>query len=263
MNDVKIYACGMDELLTIDELAAVTQIPTRTIRQYQTFGLLAPPSRTGRVGRYGPPHRERLGAIMRLQERGYSLAGMRDLFDAWESGREFRTVVGFDDGQPEAPVDEATMRITQEQLITMVPALSKPANRRTASRAGLIIPGSEKAQWLVRSPSALAMFADLVSSGVPVTRAFRMFELLESTLGALGRNLAVEFSVIEPAGQRAALLQRNRPLLGKAVATILIAAIGEALPSDDAKRIRIGATQDQRGRSSRVASRSPTARRSA
>lgn len=236
----------MEELFTIDELAAATRVPTRTIRQYQTFGLLAAPLRAGRLGRYGPSHRERLGAIVRLQKRGYSLAGMRDLFDAWESGCEFRTVVGLDAGQPEAPVDEATMRITQEQLIAMVPLLAKPANRRTANRAGLITSGSEKEQWLVRSPSALAMVADLVASGIPVSKALALFEHIAIALGELGRVVATELAAVEPAEVRRSLLQRNRPLLGKTVATLLIAAIGESLPAGDADRIRIGSVEDRR-----------------
>lgn len=236
----------MDELFTIDELATATRVPSRTIRQYQTFGLLAPPSRDGRVGRYGPSHRERLEAIVRLQERGYSLAGMRDLFEAWENGREFRTVVGLDTGQPEAPVDEASLRINQDQLVAMVPALAKRANRRTATRAGLISPGSGKEQWLVRSPSALAMVADLIASGIPPSRALGLYENLAATIGALGRVVATELAAVEPGETRVALLQRNRARLGRTAATLLIAAIGESLPVTDTDRIRIGSVEDRR-----------------
>ncbi len=231
----------VEALLTIDELAAATKVPTRTIRQYQTLGLLAPPSRVGRVGRYGPSHQERLAAIHRLQERGYSLAGMRDLFDAWESGSEFRTVVGLTDGQPEAPVDEAAVIVTDEQLVSMVPALAKPGNRRIAVRAGLITRRSEKAQWFVRSPSALATVADLIAGGISAPRALALFEHVTTVLGALGGVVATELSAIEPDGDRTALLQRNRALLGRTVATLLIAAIGEHLPAGDTDRIRIGA----------------------
>ncbi len=234
----------MDELFTIDELAAATRVPTRTIRQYQTLGLLDPPARHGRVGRYGTSHRERLAAIARLQERGYSLAGMRDLFDAWKSGSDVRTVLGLDGGQPGAPVDEAPMRITQEQLIAMVPALTTASNRRSAARAGLISPGVEKSQWLVRSPAALTMIADLVASGMSVSKALGLFEQITTALSDLGRVVATELAVIEPADARTTLLQRNRSLLGKTVATLLIAAIGEALPSGDTDRIRIGAIAD-------------------
>ena len=41
--------------------------------------LLPPPERQGRVGLYGDRHVQRLQLISRLQRRGYSLAGIRDL----------------------------------------------------------------------------------------------------------------------------------------------------------------------------------------
>ncbi|MEP6624245.1 MAG: helix-turn-helix domain-containing protein, partial [Acidimicrobiia bacterium] len=64
---------------TIDELARVAELPSRTIREYQTVGVLMPPKRDGRRGLYDVEHRRRLALIARLQARGYSLAGIRDL----------------------------------------------------------------------------------------------------------------------------------------------------------------------------------------
>ena len=68
----------MDEL-SVDELARRAGLPTRTIREYQTIGLLPSPERRGRVGIYRIAHLQRLQLIARLQDRGYSLAGIRDL----------------------------------------------------------------------------------------------------------------------------------------------------------------------------------------
>ncbi len=238
----------MEDVFTIDELAAVTGVPTRTIRQYQTLGLLSPPSRVGRVGRYDRSHRERLGAIGRLQERGYSLAGMRDLFDAWDAGRELRSVIGGQAGQPQAPVDEATMRISYDQLLVAVPAFAKPANRRAAVYAGLLTRAADKQSWFVRSSAGLAMVADLIATGVSVQRAAGLYAHLSTVLESLGRDIATELAMVEPAEQRAALLQRNRPLLGRTVATLLINAVGNALPATDTDRIRIGAIEDRQAR---------------
>jgi DNA-binding transcriptional MerR regulator len=234
---------GMDDLITIDELARLSGVPTRTIRQYQTLGLLAAPSRVGRVGRYGPAHRDRLEAIVRLQQRGYSLAGMRDLFESWEAGRELRAVVGSSE-QPEAPVDEPAMIIGTEQLVSFLPPLARPGTRRRAIAAGLISPGPAKDRWLVRSPSALFMIADLVANGVPLTHAFRMYEHLVTAVGELGQSLAAELAAVDEV-RRAALLQRNRALLGRAAATLLITAVGAALPASDSDAVRIGAVNDR------------------
>ena len=230
-------------MFTIDELAASTGVPTRTIRQYQTLGLLSPPARHGRVGRYDTSHRERLDAIGRLQERGYSLAGMRDLFDAWAAGRALHSVIGDEAGQPQAPADEAPMRIGHDQLLAAVPAFAKPANRRVAVDAGLLTPADDKQSWLVRSPASLTLVADLIVNGISVRRAVELYSHLLSVLETLGRDIAGQLAMVKPAEQRAALLQRNRPLLGRAVATLLINAVGNALPVSDTERIRIGAIQ--------------------
>ena len=53
-------------------------VPTRTVREHRTLGLIEPPRKEGRVGRYDEAHRQRLELIARLQERGYSLAAIRD-----------------------------------------------------------------------------------------------------------------------------------------------------------------------------------------
>jgi DNA-binding transcriptional MerR regulator len=72
--------------LTIDDLARQARLPVRTIREYHTMRLLPPPERRGRVGIYDARHRQRLELIGRLQQRGYSLAGIRDLLQAWQDG---------------------------------------------------------------------------------------------------------------------------------------------------------------------------------
>ena len=79
---------GMDgEGLTIEELASKAGTATTTVRMYQSKGLLPPPERRGRIGYYGQGHLARLRLIAQLQERGFSLASIKQLTDAWESGR--------------------------------------------------------------------------------------------------------------------------------------------------------------------------------
>ncbi len=80
--------------ITIDELARRTGLTTRTIRAHQTAGLLSPPHRRGRTAYYRAEHTERLGAISRLQARGWSRAAIRDALDAWEAGRPLAELLG-------------------------------------------------------------------------------------------------------------------------------------------------------------------------
>jgi DNA-binding transcriptional MerR regulator len=74
------------EEMLIDELAGRAAVPVRTIREYQTVGLLPPPEKRGRVAYYRAAHLMRLQLIARLQARGYSLAAIRDLVDSRRVG---------------------------------------------------------------------------------------------------------------------------------------------------------------------------------
>jgi len=101
--------------LTIDDLARKVELPVRTIREYHTMRLLPPPERRGRVGLYGAAHVQRLQLIARLQRRGYSLAGIRDLLGAWENGTELAALLGVDEGH--AALDETPRLLTRAELL--------------------------------------------------------------------------------------------------------------------------------------------------
>lgn len=82
--------------LTIDELAAASGTTTRRVRSLQTLGLLPRPELRGRTGLYGPAHRDRLDAILRLQDRGFSLESLGVLFAALDAGQSLADVLGID-----------------------------------------------------------------------------------------------------------------------------------------------------------------------
>ena len=67
------------------------------MRSFQTLGLLPSPELRGRTGLYGPAHEDRLFAILRLQEQGFSLESLGVLFDALAAGRSLSDVLGLDD----------------------------------------------------------------------------------------------------------------------------------------------------------------------
>jgi|SRR5581483_11601828 len=80
--------------MTIDELAAATGATTRSIRSFQTMGLLPPPVLRGRTGFYSPVHVERLAAILRLQAAGFALQSLAILFEAHARGESLGDVLG-------------------------------------------------------------------------------------------------------------------------------------------------------------------------
>jgi DNA-binding transcriptional MerR regulator len=82
------------EWVTIDELAGAVGTTSRRVRSYQTLGLLPYPELQGRTGLYGPSHRDRLGAILSLQDQGFSLESLGVLFRALDAGRSLADVLG-------------------------------------------------------------------------------------------------------------------------------------------------------------------------
>ena len=92
--------------MTIDELAAAAGTTSRRVRSLQTLGLLPHPDLRGRTGRYGPEHRSRLAAILRLQAQGFSLESLGILFRAVDAELSLATVLGL--GEPSSAVSTAS-----------------------------------------------------------------------------------------------------------------------------------------------------------
>src|SRR5690242_21718040 len=67
--------------LTIEQLAAQSEMSVRNIRSHQARGLLPPPEVRMRVGYYGPEHLAQLRLIRDLQDDGFNLAGIKRLLD--------------------------------------------------------------------------------------------------------------------------------------------------------------------------------------
>ena len=266
-------AAQTDEPLTIDDLARQVQLPVRTIREYHTMRLLPPPERRGRLGLYGTRHVQRLQLITRLQRRGYSLAGIRDLLGAWENGTDLTTLLGVDESQ--AALDETPLRLSRAELFQRLPALDPGALDRgaldpgaldRARQTGLVRPYGED-HFVVRSPALLGLVADWVQAGVPLDQALDVIEVLTGDLGALAGKLAglIVGRVWDPvsatsrAGQLPNMLRRGRPLLLQGAASTLADRLGAALAeyadtADDGGRlraalddIRVGAITDSAG----------------
>ena len=249
--------------LTIDELARQAQLPVRTLREYHSLRLLPPPERRGRIGVYGTQHVQRLALIGRLQRRGYSLAGIKDLLAAWDAGADLTTLLGVDSGP--AALDETPLRITGAQLGERVPALTAAATGQAVA-AGLLVP-LEEDYFGVRSPALLALVADGVRAGVPLTAMLDVIAAVTRGIGALADELAghIVEQVAPPltatgdAGQLQGLLQRWRVLLLQGVASIVADRLGAAVlakaegePAGEQlraaiDRIRVGVTTDTAG----------------
>jgi DNA-binding transcriptional MerR regulator len=80
--------------MTVDELAARAGSTTRNVRALQTSGVLLRPEILGRTAHYAEAHLDRLETVLRLQEAGFSIASLRILFEAVETGLTLEEVLG-------------------------------------------------------------------------------------------------------------------------------------------------------------------------
>src|SRR4051812_45469017 len=71
----------------LPELVERSGVPVRTIRWYQSEGLLPKPTKRGRDAVYTDDHRQRLELIAELRDRGLTLTAIRDLVSRDRPGR--------------------------------------------------------------------------------------------------------------------------------------------------------------------------------
>jgi DNA-binding transcriptional MerR regulator len=106
---------------SVDELAAATRVPSRTIRFYQSKGVLPRPARRGRVALYDDRHIERLRLIGELQDRGLRLRAVRHLLRE-DSGdaRLLSGCLGVAESLEKPWSDDRPRTVNQEELEELV-----------------------------------------------------------------------------------------------------------------------------------------------
>jgi len=152
---------------TIDQLAQSAGVVVSTIRLYQNRGLLPPPVKRGRVGFYDAAHLGRLRLVGELQDRGFSLAGIKALLEGMDRGESLQAVLGLDGG-PSTWAPERPETMTLPELAGYLPEVELDAElaRRTIA-LGLLDFTPDGAEVIVRSPSFLRVGSELAALGVP------------------------------------------------------------------------------------------------
>ncbi len=237
---------GTAPRMTIDELARQSGVTSRNIRAYQTRGLLPPPRVEGRVGYYDDNHLARLRYVHNLQKRGFSLAAIQALLDAWDEGRDLTDVLGFEEALTAPWTDEKPERVPLYRLLELFPEAADDAALLTRSiELGLLVPVGDELD--APSPRLLHIGAELVAAGIPLAAVLDEYQRVVDDAARIAARFVelFEANVWEPfaaAGlpaERLAevteALQRVRPLATAAMEATLARAMEQAV-ADSASR---------------------------
>ena len=234
--------------MTIDELARQSGVTSRNIRAYQTRGLLPPPRVEGRVGYYDENHLERLRYVGSLQDRGFSLAAIQCLLEAWDEGRGLQDVLGFEEALTAPWTDEKPERFPLDRLIAMFPDVGEdPSLLQRTVDLGLLAPDGD--EFEAPSPKLIRVGAELVAAGIPLPAILDEYERLKADAARIAFRFVTLFeaNVWEPfveAGlppERLAevteSLQRARPMAALAMEATLAHAMEQAVAESTVRQM--------------------------
>lgn len=183
---------SMDGELSLDDLAERSGVSVRTIRYYQSEGVLASPRRAGREARYNAAHLERLALIAELQERGLKLEAIHSLIG--QAGPRPASVSAW------LGIDEALRASwTDDQAVTMTLAeiherLGRQPRRLVGELvdAGLLVRHDSKT-FAAPSEAMLGLTLRLLDAGVTIDIASRAADLLRRRLAKAADDLVKLF----------------------------------------------------------------------
>lgn len=230
----------------IDELARVSRTTVRNIRAYQDRGLLPPPRRQGRVGLYSDAHVARLRLINGLLERGYSLANIGELVEAWQRGHNVGELLGLEAALTDPWSTEDEARISPEDLVAMFGEAASAEALHGAVRLGILEPADDG--YRVVSPRLLEAGAELARAGVPPARVLELARALRRDMDRVARRFVdlVAEEVLDPLGEPlpkhevarlTELVRRLRPLAAKAVDAELARAMERRVEEELGERL--------------------------
>jgi DNA-binding transcriptional MerR regulator len=226
----------------IDDLARLAGTTVRNVRVYQDRGLLAPPRRQGRVGWYSESQLARLRLIGRLLDRGFTLALIAELLQAWEEGRNLADILGLEEALTQPWSAEVPERVSVRELRRRFGDQATRGAIRRAVELGLL--RRSGTSFSVPSPKLLSAGEELVALGMPLPSvldlAAALQEDMDTTAGrfvsavieqVLGAAPAPTLPPQERIAALADIVQRLRPLASSAVEASFAAAMERQVAS--------------------------------
>lgn len=208
---------------TIDEIATVARVPSRTIRFYQARGALMPPEIRGRVAYYGEKHLERLKLIAQLQDRGLSISAIRDLLASIDKGEtDLAEWLGVESALQASWANDHPRTVTEAELYELA-GNKRPGLLADLLRAKLLERRGEVLFLL--SPALLGVAMKLEHAGIDLETALRGAEIVRKHMARTASDLVELFvkraqdGAIETA-DAASMFQALRPTGLEAVRVI-------------------------------------------
>ena len=231
---------------TVEEVAERTGTTIRTVRWYQSEGLLPSPRRAGRVALYTDEHVARLDAIRDLQAHGLTLTAIRRLLDR-APGHAATTALAFAKAAVartgESDAEIVTAAEGTARLHVDPPETPDGVDEALLEELGMVrvLPDG---RWQILAPAVFQAAAELAAAGVPLARRIEVTRQLREHTQVMAHAVVEMF--VEDLWRRSVsgananpeawaglttLLARLRPL-----ATASVAGFFDAALSDEAER---------------------------
>ena len=176
---------------TIDELAADTQVPSRTIRFYQSTKALPPPERRGRKAIYTEEHAERLRLIARLQDQGLTIKAIRDVLMQSDKGElKLGDWLGLKNELQAPWADDAPRVVTRRELFELTGTdrdglISELVRARVVKRSSDL--------FTVKSPALLKVTMRLERAGIDLATSVEAAKILRRHLSKAAAEVSHHF----------------------------------------------------------------------
>jgi DNA-binding transcriptional MerR regulator len=184
-------ASGENREFTIDELAAETQVPSRTIRFYQSKKALPAPERRGRKAIYTQEHAERLRLIARLQDQGLTIKAIRDVLSRADKGElELGDWLGLKNHLQAPWADDAPRVVTRAELFELT-GTSRDGLISDLVRAEIIARSGDV--FSVPSPALLKIAMRLERAGIDLSTSADATKMLRRHLAKAATEVSRHF----------------------------------------------------------------------
>jgi DNA-binding transcriptional MerR regulator len=170
--------------LTIEQLAAETELTVRNIRSHRARGLLQPPVVRDRVGYYGPEHVARLKLVRELQAEGFNLAAIKRLVEG-APGPPDQILSAIRLAHQPFETEEPQI-VTEEELARRFDIEDPARAIERAEELGMLVELGE-GRYESPAPSLLEAAEEIVSRGVPIHHALAVVAKVRESCRTVAR----------------------------------------------------------------------------